>query len=176
MINGLLNDGKIVRQPDLAMLLRDSTGTASVSDWRLDGFKEIAERLNDRHFPCLFARHAWKTESLHFTFVSQRNRKHNMLESMAAFISRVHNSQPEERLYSPMLMIFEQSCYESLEAAHHFAWQRLQDILDGDFQAWPEEVPTSPEESAWSFCFGGTELFINISCPGHERFRSRNLG
>nr|WP_240116335.1 YqcI/YcgG family protein [Erwinia endophytica] len=158
------------------MLIRGYKKTDSASDWRLEGFKDISDRLNDSDFPCLFGRHAWKINSLLFTFVSHQEMLHNMLESMRAFIDRTHNTRPEERLYSPLVMIFEPSDFESLDAAHLFAWQRLQEMHDGDLHSWPDAIPDSPDDSAWSFCFGGTELFINISCPGHKRFRSRNLG
>lgn len=73
-------------------------------------------------------------------------------------------------------MIFERSGLNTLAEAQQFAWQRLQFLHDCDTHAWPEHVPENPHDNAWSFCFGGVELFVNISCPEHSRLRSRNLG
>lgn len=64
----------------------------------------------------------------------------------------------------------------SLEEAQRFGWQQLQSLHDHDTRDWPSHIPHSPEDSAWSFCFGGTEFFFNVSCPGHSQLRSRNLG
>ncbi|WP_233592523.1 YqcI/YcgG family protein [Erwinia psidii] len=158
------------------MLHRDTAHPAVRYGWKLDGFSDIAARLEERHFPCLFARHAWKSESLLFGFISQQQTTSEMLSVMDLFVRRTQSLPEEERLYSPLIVIFEQSEFSSLAQAHRFAWQQLQMLHDHDPHPWPEHIPGSPGDSAWSFCFGGTELFINISCPGHIRLRSRNLG
>ncbi|AXF74907.1 YqcI/YcgG family protein [Erwinia tracheiphila] len=172
----LFNNGAILRQSDLMMLRRDVTNGTLHHGWKLDGFSDIADRLEGRHFPCLFARHAWKSESLLFGFISQQQTTSEMLAIMDLFVWRTRNLPEEERLYSPLIVIFEQSEFSSLDQAHRFAWQQLQMLHDHDAVPWPAHIPNSPEDSAWSFCFGGVELFINISCPGHIRLRSRNLG
>ncbi|MFC0140921.1 YqcI/YcgG family protein [Erwinia mallotivora] len=176
MEDRLLSNGAILRQTDLMMLHRVIVGARARKGWRLDGFSDIADKLEDRHFPCLFARHAWKSESLLFGFISRQQASSEMLSVMNLFIRRTQTLPEEQRLYSPLILIFEQNEFSSLDEAHRFAWQQLQMLHDHDARPWPEHIPTSPDESAWSFCFGGTELFINISCPGHARLRSRNLG
>lgn len=171
-----VSSGTILKQSDLIMLQKDITNSAMCNDWKLDGFSDIADILGGRHFPCFFARHAWKSESLLFGFISQQQTTNEMLSLMKLFVRRTQSLPEEERLYSPLIIIFEQSEFSSLEEAHRFAWQQLQILHDHDAHPWPAHIPGSPGDSAWSFCFGGTELFINISCPGHVRLRSRNLG
>ncbi|MGL4859983.1 MAG: YqcI/YcgG family protein [Enterobacteriaceae bacterium] len=172
----LIGRGTILRQSDLMMLLRDIEKVPSASCWQLDSFQDIACRMDDPQFPCLFGRHAWKSETLLFGFISQKNTTHDMIAVMDLFIQRTKCLPVEKRLYSPLILIFEQDGLSTLEKAHQFAWQQLQVLHDYDMHPWPEHIPISPDNSAWSFCFGGTELFINISCPGHTRLRSRNLG
>ncbi|CCG87043.1 YqcI/YcgG family protein [Erwinia piriflorinigrans] len=176
MDNGLVSCGCILRQPDLDKPIAESDIASSAVGWQQDAFLDISNRLNDRHFPCLFARHAWKTESLLFSFIRSKATLTDMMNAMTAFIQRTQNTAEKDRLYSPLLMVFEQQGFSTLNEAHQFAWQRLQALHDHDIQPWPEHIPTSPDDSTWSFCFGGLELFINISCPGHLQLKSRHLG
>ena len=172
----LVMNGDLVKQSDLLMLQRDFSDIGSQTDWKLQSFHEISSRLSDSKFPCLFGRHAWKHNSLLFTFISETDRTNNMLNSLIQFINRTQTLPIEQRLYSPLLMVFEQEGFVDLKEAQEFSWKCLQEIHDGDHENWPDSIPISPEDRSWSFCFGGVELFINISCPGHQKIRSRNLG
>lgn len=176
MKNSLLRNGTIIGQSDLQMLNRDFEKVCPVNEWQIDGFRDIAARLEDKAFPCLFARHAWKSETLLFGLISEENRAADMVAIMQRFTERTKKVPEEERLYSPLLLIFERAGLDSLEEAQRFAWQQLQCLHDVDTHAWPAHIPDDPGESAWSFCFAGIELFFNVSCPGHTQLRSRNLG
>lgn len=169
-------DETIFKQSDLMMISQDAAEVCPVRDWRIDGFRDIALRLADRDFPCLFARHAWKSKTLLFGFVSVHNTRAEFLSLMQRFAQRTRRLPEEERLYSPLLLIFEHPELDSLEEAQRFGWQQLQMLHDSDLHDWPAHIPLDPEDSAWSFCFSGIEFFFNISCPGHSRIRSRNLG
>lgn len=71
MEGSLLRNGAIIRQADLMMISSDAGAVCPVRDWLVDAFRDIAARLNDRDFSCLFARHAWKSETLLFGLVSE---------------------------------------------------------------------------------------------------------
>lgn len=172
----LLRNGAIIRQSDLMMISSDAGDICPVRDWPVDAFRDIAAKLNDRDFPCLFARHAWKSETLLFGLVSEENTTADLVALMQSLVARTHQLPEEERLYSPLLLIFQRRNLNSLEEAQRFGWQQLQSLHDHDTRDWPSHIPLSPEDSAWSFCFGGTEFFFNVSCPGHSQLRSRNLG
>ncbi|RPE03644.1 YqcI/YcgG family protein [Candidatus Pantoea deserta] len=172
----LFKTGTIIRQADLMMLSRDADSHCLMHDWKTEGFRDIAFRLADREFPCLFARHAWKSETLLFGLISQQATEKDLLAVMQQFVHRTKTLPEEARLYSPLILIFERSGLHTLAEAQQFAWQQLQFLHDNDTHSWPEHIPENPQDSAWSFCFGGVELFVNISCPGHSRLRSRNLG
>lgn len=172
----LLRNGAIIRQSDLIVISSDAGNVCLVRDWSVDAFRDILARLNDKEFPCLFARHAWKSETLLFGLVSEDNTTCDLMAVMQSLVKRMHQLPEEERLYSPLLVIFQRHDLNSVEEAQRFGWQQMQSLHDHDAQDWPSHIPQSPEDSAWSFCFGGTEFFFNISCPGHSQLRSRNLG
>lgn len=172
----LLRSGTIIRQSDLMMINNDTGDVCPARDWPIDAFRDVAARLSDKDFPCLFARHAWKSQTLLFGLVSEDNTTADLVSVMQSLVTRTHQLPEEDRLYSPLLLIFQHRNLESLEEAQRFGWQQLQCLHDNDTHNWPLHIPQSPEESAWSFCFGGIEFFFNVSSPGHSQIRSRNLG
>ncbi|QII38857.1 YqcI/YcgG family protein [Rouxiella badensis] len=176
MENGLLANGEMVKQADLRMIGHDIGKFTGEIDWRVEAFFDISLCMNDPLFPCLFARNAWKSEALNFAFVSTSSTQVDVISALKAFVHRTKTVKEEDRLYSPLLMVFEQTGFQNLRQEHEFAWQRIQEMHDGDPQTWPDAIPTDPQSNEWSFCFGGIELFINISCPSHLQLRSRNLG
>lgn len=144
MKNILLRNGIIIGQSDLMMLSRDIGKVCPAKEWQIDGFRDIAARLDDREFPCLFARHAWKSETLLFGLISEGNTDADILAVMKGFTERTQSVPEEERLYSPLLLIFERSGLDSLEKAQRFAWQQLQSLHDYDTYAWPAHIPDDP--------------------------------
>lgn len=176
MEDTLLRNGAIIRQSDMAMISRDTEHVCPDRNGQIDGFRDVVARLSDRDFPCLFARHAWKSETLLFGLIGEENTTADLVAVMKSLTIRTRQLPEAERLYSPLLMIFERRGLNSFEAAQKFGWQQLQALHDHDTHDWPSHIPLNPDDSAWSFCFGGTEFFFNISCPGHNQLRSRNLG
>lgn len=79
----LFKKGTIIKQADLMMLSRDAGSDSLMHDWKTEGFHEIASRLADREFPCLFARHAWKSETLLFGLISQQDTEKDLLAVMS---------------------------------------------------------------------------------------------
>lgn len=167
MDNVLLRTGTLVNQSGLMMCSRDTGNDISGPDWKTDEFRGIASRLDDQAFPGLFARHGWKSETLLFGLMSQHDTEKDLLAVMQHFIQRTKTLSEKERLYSPLTLINEHCGLNTLAEAHQFAWQPLQFLHAHAFPPWPEHIRENLDNSAWSFRFGGTELFVNIRCPGY---------
>lgn len=70
MGNAVFRCGTIIRQTDIIIHNKNVSDTCPATDWQADGFYDVISRLNDKEFPCLFARHAWKSKTLLFGFIS----------------------------------------------------------------------------------------------------------
>lgn len=172
----MLSNGKVVIQSDLRNLTRDHISTYRVDDWRIEAFSNIISCLESQDFPCLFGRNALRKESLRFAFIGEHNSVNELTSVMTEFTKSIADTNITDRLYSPMLIIFKKADFQGLKEEHEFAWQRIQELHDNDTAPWPASVPSEVEDSAWSFCYGGVEFFINVSCPSHVQLKSRNLG
>lgn len=137
--------------------------------WVEKSYADITEKLSNASFPCLFGRHAWKLETILFSFISKENRASDIISSFSELTNVTKIKKEEERLYSPLLCIFEETKFNSIEKEQSFAWEQLQILHDNDISVWPDSIPEDPERSEWTFCFNDIELFINISCPGHKK-------
>lgn len=175
MEDTLLMNGSVIRQSDLSRISIDTGDACPVRDWPTDAFLDIAVWLSDKDFPCLFARHAWKSETLLFGLVSKDNGTADLVAVMQNLVTRPRHLPGEDRLYSPLL-IFEHRDLNSVERPQRFGWQQLQSLHDHDTYDRPSHIPQRHEDSAWSFGFGASELFFNVSFPGHSLLRNRNLG
>lgn len=144
--------------------------------WVLDAYEDFISVLQNKAFPCLFGRNALKKKSLIFLFVSEEERLYDLKLGVTQYINFVKNVPVEQRLHSPLIIIFENSNLKNINKEHTFCWEQLQTIHDLDTESWPSNIPLNPENNNWTFCFGGIELFVNMSCPSHKKMKSRNLG
>lgn len=165
-------NGNIVTKKEIDYLVK----TREIPLWMVNSYAEITERLSDSNFPCLFGRHAWKMETVLFSFISKKRRNEDLISSLSKLTKDTKIKKEEERLYSPLLCVFEDTNFKSIEEEQSFAWEQIQYLHDRDIGEWPDSIPEDPECSEWTFCFNNIELFINVSCPGHKKIRSRNLG
>lgn len=172
----MLDNGKIIQQSAISTLTVNGNLPSSNKDWRVEAFGKIIQCIGGESFPCLFARNAWRKESLQFSFIGENDTVSDMIDAMTHYTETIANTKPEERLYSPLLLVFQQNEFHNLQDEHAFAWLRIQEMHDNDLSPWPDSVPAEAEDSEWSFCFGGVELFINVSCPNHTQLKSRSLG
>ena len=143
--------------------------------WQQVASEEISQRLADADFPCLFARKAWRAGSIWFQFC-ERDRYVAAREALAAYTDMVKTVAIEERLYRPLCLVFRSEEGEQPMDQHAAAWQLLEWLHRYDPQAWPAKVPDETDDPAWSFCFNGVPLFVNISSAAHVQLKSRNLG
>ncbi|WP_213083948.1 YqcI/YcgG family protein [Streptomyces alboniger] len=148
--------------------------------WHRAAFEDIADRLTDSGFPCVFSRNAFRKKLLRFIFVE--NSERSGLEHLAAGlkeyveISREWDGQLDTAY--PLAVAFSQDAVkaQTVEEYHAFGWKVLQELHDLDPGPWPDEVGKDPDADGWSMCFDSMPLFCNMSSPAHTARRSRNLG
>jgi len=165
------------------MALMDQSEVAKLdqNDWRRVALGDLADRLTTpSDFPCTFSQNAFRRELLQFSFVDQTGEDGlaaamgelgQYVEACQAWDGKVNSARP-------LLMIFSHDAAgcQTLGQYHDLGWQALQYWHENDPSSWPEDVSVEPESSFWSFCFAGTQLFVNMSAPLHKRRKSRNLG
>lgn len=117
-----------------------------------------------------------KRASLKLLFVSADDHETDLVGGLKSYTAFVRATSVDDRLYSPLVVIFEPTGFQDLASEHAFCWNQLGILHRNDPGAWPSEVPTDPRDSRWSFCFDGLQLFFNMSCPHHLQMRSRTLG
>jgi FPC/CPF motif-containing protein YcgG len=76
------------------------------------------------------------------------------------------------------LLVIVKPCYPTLSLREYRdqAWAMFQYLHDHDPEPWLADVPTDPDRGDWTLCFGGIQLFANVSDPAHRIHTSRNLG
>jgi len=165
----------------MALVAQRDLARAPAKGWHRDAFDDLARRLTPpSEFPCTFSQNAFRRELLQFSFVEApgdegfRSAAGDLLDYVdecRAWDGRVDSAKP-------LLILFSGAAagFGTLEQYHAFGWRALQYWHEADPAPWPEGVAQAPEEPFWSFAFGGTQLFVNMSCPLHEKRRSRNLG
>lgn len=162
------------------MALNDDESIGHAKDrlrnWMLEALEGFKRTLDETEFPCLFARKAYKQNSIRFLFVRETFLEKDLIEGIAEYLDLIRESELKHRLYSPLVVFFENSLQGDLKAEHEFAWRAIQKLHDHDAYPWPDGVAATPESPQFTFCFQGIQLFINISCPSHFKMRSRNLG
>lgn len=94
---------------------------------------------------------------------------------MIDFTNFVISNEQENIYLSPLVVIFSEEVYLK-GPQHKIGWELLNWIHERDIEPWPNEIPTDPNDSNWTFCFNGVPLFINISSSDHKVLLSRNLG
>ncbi|MFD7459140.1 MULTISPECIES: YqcI/YcgG family protein [unclassified Streptomyces] len=148
--------------------------------WQRIAFEEIAERLADPEFPCVFSRNAFRKRLLRFVFVADGGSEGirvlaaaltEYVEQARAWDGRLDTAYPLVAVFSPDAV-----SADSVAGHHAFGWHVLQELHRVDPAPWPAEVASSPDSATWSMCFAGMPLFCNMSNPAHKIRRSRNLG
>lgn len=154
----------------------DISGMAD-DDWRRQAFTDLSERLTPpSEFPCTFSQNAFRRGLIRFSFVEGSLAAAQT--DLQAYVEESRDWDGKVNSARPLLMIFSDKVakFDRLEDYHSFGWQALQYWHDHDPAGWPAGVSVEPGAPFWSFCFAGTQLFVNMSTPLHIHRKSRNLG
>lgn len=150
-------------------------------DWYHSVLMDVESRLgNDRDFPCIFSKNAFKNGALRFIFVEniEQDGILHLAEGLVEYVELSKEWNGSLNTAYPLVVAFSLGAIkgESVEGYHKFGWRVLQKLHEVDPAPWPAEVGTNPDAPSWSMCFNGMPLFCNMSHPAHRVRRSRNLG
>lgn len=145
------------------------------SIWEEDSKGEV-EKIIDGDFPCIFAKKANKNKTIQWLFCELSDKqKEFFLKGVIDYTNFVKNTEPEERLLYPLIVVIQNNS-PNLEEEHKLAWEFIQYLIDNEPKQWLKDIPKNPNDYKWCLCFNEVQLFINISSSKHLKFRSRNLG
>lgn len=144
--------------------------------WTHKTIEHFKETLAHPDFPCLFGRKAVTARTCHIIFARAQQLSDDIARGLADYVRTVEPLPIKQRIGHPLLVFLETAPDTTLSDQQALAWDVLREVHARDPQPWPEAVPQDPHDAHWSFCFAGMPLFINMSFPGHQQMKSRNLG
>jgi FPC/CPF motif-containing protein YcgG len=149
-------------------------------EWTHDAFRGFAQVMEDEAFPCMFARSAYRRDTLLLLFAESPTDPASLgsvRDGLNEYLSVLRECRSVDAELTVLNVLFKPEFPVPSLAVHHLqAWGVLQHLHDHDPSTWPENVPIEPDDPLWSFSFAGVPLFINVSSPAHRERRSRNLG
>lgn len=172
------NDAIISWRELASLIIRG--GDSRLPDWAVPAFRQITGILAGDGFPCIFARQANHLKSGWICFVDSVEAeagRETVRRAILAYLETLKRYSRTRATIMP-LMVVVKPCYPmlSLREYREQAWGLFQYLHDHDPEPWPSDIPTDPDRGDWSFCFGGIQLFSNVSDPAHQVHKSRNLG
>ncbi len=170
----------IISWREMANVLAEGTDSVGLPDWAAPSFRQLTSILNGEGFPCIFARQAnyLKSGWVCFTDSVETDAGREAVKRAIDAYYGVLKRYPRERtIIMPLITIVKPSYpMLSLNEYREQAWGLFNYLHANDPSPWPIDVPTDPDRGDWSFCYGGMQLFSNVSCPAHKLHKSRNLG
>ena len=153
---------------------------STIPDWAAPAFRQVTGILAREDFPCIFARQANRRKSGWLCFVDSvetETGRDTVRGAILAYLAVLERTSRTRATIMPLLVIA-RPCRPalSLKEYREQAWGLFQYLHDHDPDPWPAGVPGDPDRDDWSFCFGGIQLFSNVSDPAHQIHTSRNLG
>jgi FPC/CPF motif-containing protein YcgG len=156
------------------------TDEVGLPDWAGPAFRQVTSVLTKDDFPCIFARQANHLKSGWVCFVDSADLDSDRERVKQAIVAYLHvlERNPRTRTIIMPLLVIVKPAYPmlSLKQYRAQAWDLFQYLHENDPAPWPLDVPIDPDRGDWSFCFGGIQLFSNVSSPAHKIHTSRNLG
>jgi FPC/CPF motif-containing protein YcgG len=153
---------------------------ARFPDWVVPAFRQVTGILDREGFPCIFARRANHLKSGCVCFVDSVETavgRETVRRAILAYIGMLERYPPARATIMPLLVVVKPYYpMRSLREYRDQAWGLFQYLHDHDPEPWPDDVPPDPDRGDWSFCFGGIQLFSNVSDPAHKIHTARNLG
>jgi FPC/CPF motif-containing protein YcgG len=171
--------GPIISWRDMSNMSVHAT-RSELPDWGMAAFHQVTGILAGDGFPCVFARQANHLKSGWVCFVDSvetESGRDTVRSAILAYIATLR-CYSRTRVTIMPLMVLVKPCRPmlSLREYREQAWGLFQYLHDHDPEPWPADVPPDPDRGDWSFCFGGIQLFSNVSDPAHRIHTSRNLG
>ena len=136
-------------------------------------YREFRRNVLDPDYPCYFAVAGEQKGTLRYAVVDN--------PATGVPVAAVHelialSRQFPQRRHALAVFVRPESELRGHDFYRRCGWDQLQKLHDQDTEAWPTDVPRSPTDPKWEFCFGGEPMFVFGAMPSHFRRRSRNLG
>jgi uncharacterized protein len=131
--------------------------------------------LHDPAFPCLGARSLVNQHSYRFGLY-RRLREPACTAGLAVDLRRFVEEMPSiEGDFSSFIACFLEPKVQSLKQFEAALWQQLAALHDIDVEefAWNEDVSSDPDDSTFSFSFGGNAFFVVGLAPSASRWARR---
>jgi N-omega-hydroxy-L-arginine synthase len=163
-------------------IIENNTEKSSILEqWMIDTALQVLSTIGSKgEFPCPFSQAAAKNRRLLFSFIADLTEKslHQSAADLQTYLVRAAEWDGKVASAEPLLMVFNPHIFKANTVANYHAigWKILQFWHDIDTVPWPNDVSVDPHSPFWSMCFGGVQIFVNMSNPAHETRRSRNLG
>jgi FPC/CPF motif-containing protein YcgG len=170
----------IIAWREMSTILAKGSDASGLADWVAPAFRQVTSILTGDGFPCIFARQANYLKSGWVCFadsVETDAGREGVKQAILAYQGVLKRYPRERTIIMPLLVVVKPSYPTlSLKEYRDQAWGLFQYLHEHDPAPWPIDVPTDPDRGDWSFCFGGMQLFSNVSDPAHRIHKSRNLG
>jgi FPC/CPF motif-containing protein YcgG len=162
-------------------IISQSGVAESPAQWHRQLLLDIESRLaGDSEFPCVFAKNAFRKQSLKFIFVEDMDEPglRCLAAGLEEYVQLAKNWDGSIDTAYPLLVGFSLAAARArtVEGYHAIGWRVLQRLHELDPIPWPAGVGKDPDSDSWSMCFNGMALFCNMSSPAHRVRQSRNLG
>lgn len=143
-------------------------------------FEDEAESRTAFH--CIFARNAVKRGNLRFLLIpyeleDSRYELSCLASGLRAYVDQINIDALDVNHNRLLLVLFEPiATLTTMDQFKQIFIEAMQYLLDEDQRPWPSHVSKDLTHRAWTMCFHGCELFVNVSHPAHVLRRSRNMG
>jgi uncharacterized protein len=167
--------GERAATPTRLLSIADCDDGVTLTAWQRDVFASFRETIADADapFPCFFARRALVVDTMRLTFLEDPSDDRS-LHQFAAALGDYASICRELTPYTAFVAFFApERESRDLETSGEVFWRVLQWLHDHDPVAWPQEIPTDPDEQLWEFCFAGEPFFVLGSTPAYATRRSR---
>lgn len=144
--------------------------------WGLDHVEELGDVLlsSSAPFPCTFAVSALKKTSLRFGFVDDIDDEATWRALPDLLRSYLAVYRTLSRDTSLVVFFGDSSPNRDIAEYERRFWAVLRYLHGHDVAAWPEGLPTDPDDPLWEFAFHGTPIFVVCNTPAHRARRSRH--
>jgi FPC/CPF motif-containing protein YcgG len=150
----------------------------SLPPWAVDHYESYREGLlgerDGQPFPCYFGIEVEQAGDTLYTFVPSMTEASDLLDFAETLLEylQVYDDYADR---APLTAFFAPPDDEDLTEAdyHERLWNLLQFLHVHDPEPWPTDIPTTPDDERWEFCFGGTPMFPTCRAPFYETRRSR---
>jgi FPC/CPF motif-containing protein YcgG len=148
-----------------------------VSPWARAAYQELIAKVADPAFPCTFGTTALRKGDVLVSVIESTDEPivvDRLTEVLTEYADFIRQQPIVKASMMPLAVLMPPPpSWRTVEDYFRNSWRLLQIVHERDPAAWPERVPTDPDDPRWSFCFGGVPFFVNFKTPMHSRRRSR---